>query len=682
MATEILIIDDHEYLPWYRDKNILVYKNGDIYDKEKEEFMEKIFIEGKNHVLLTGKFYQHQYGGDKLIPVDEMVAITFIGSASGRRIFHIDFDNKNDHYDNLEWLYWKEIKVKQGKFKLSEIMKNNTDKKLEYKPWLENENYLIFNDGRIFSLFLGDFMYLPLSNGYLSAKLIRKSDFKTLNLRVHILVAKLFVDNTNPDQYNIVDHIDRDKLNNFFKNLRWTDRTGNYENYEKTVSRRCIPVDQYTMKNKFIKSFTNLSQAAKESGCYFESIKKCARGKRKFVHSKYDDKDYIWKFPEDYTEQEVLDPPEDGIYMEGFSKLYLLSPSRLQIYSFLLKNYMIMQQDHTGYKRLILRKNNESKDFYLHRLLAINCLKDTRPDNYEDYIVNHKNGIIDDNKLSNIEWVSFKQNSLHSARVLCQGYGKRIKVEHPDTGDIIARYPNMAFAEKKLRLARSTISNAINKYHGFYKDKYVFSLDEDYDEEYDFEDEELYKEKYKSQTGLEIVDYIDDNNKEDKYEEEFRYSFSGSKPIIMINVETKEYRKFPSIKITSEIMNTTESAIRYNLKNNETHIFNKLYKFYFFDENFDIEKTIENINLSAIGKNHYGYGVRIYTRNGEFIEKFISMAALRKIRSIGRDRLTNYLKYNNPEIRKARKFQIYNGKIYIRDNVNIKDEDNLFDIYD
>lgn len=683
MSTEILISDDHEYLPWYRDKNILVYKNGDIYDKEKEKFMKKIFIEGKNHVLLTGNFYKRHYQGEKLTPVDEMVAITFIGPANGRRIFHHDFDNKNDHYDNLEWLYWKEIKVREGKVKLDKIMENDTERELEYKPWPKNENYLIFNDGRIFSLFLGDFMYLCVTNGYKAVKMIKSDTLKSVEVRINIIVAKLFVDNPKPDEYNIVDHIDRNKFNNHFKNLRWTDRAGNYENCEKKITSRFIPVDQYTIKNKFIKSFTNITQASKESGCNFHSIKKCARGDKEYTTSKNDDKDYIWKFPEDYNEPEKVDPPEDGIYMEGFDRLYLLSPSRQQIYSLFRKNYMIMQQDHKGYKRLILRKNNESKDFYLHRLLAINCLKDTRPDNYEDFIVNHKNGVIDDNKLSNLEWINYKQNSLHSARVLCQGFGKKIKAEHPDTGDIIGRYPNMAFAEEKLKLTKGAISKAINKYQGFYKDEYVFSLDEDYDEEYDFEDEELYQE-YKSKTVLEIIDYIENEqeNQEDKYKEDFRHSFGG-KSIIMINIETKEYQKFPSITIAGEILKTCIGNITYNLKK-ETRIFDQKYKFYYIDENFNLEETIAKLDMKNFRKsiNGFGDGVRVYTIHGDFIEKYNSVNKVVKTKQIPKDRFYFHLKYNNPEVRNIEEFKVYNKKIYIYDNDNLNDEDNLFDIYD
>ncbi len=42
---------------------------------------------------------------------------------------------------------------------------------------------------------------------------------------VHKLVAKTFVDNPNPDEYNLVEHIDKNKKNNSADNLRWTSRS-------------------------------------------------------------------------------------------------------------------------------------------------------------------------------------------------------------------------------------------------------------------------------------------------------------------------------------------------------------------------------------------------------------------------------------------------------------------------
>lgn len=46
-------------------------------------------------------------------------------------------------------------------------------------------------------------------------------------VRVHRLVATLFVENPKPEKYDIINHIDGDPTNNYYKNLEWTDTQGN-----------------------------------------------------------------------------------------------------------------------------------------------------------------------------------------------------------------------------------------------------------------------------------------------------------------------------------------------------------------------------------------------------------------------------------------------------------------------
>ena len=52
---------------------------------------------------------------------------------------------------------------------------------------------------------------------------------KTKLVRVHRLVAMAFVEGRS-DEFDVVDHIDRDKFNNVWTNLRWVDHSGNGKN--------------------------------------------------------------------------------------------------------------------------------------------------------------------------------------------------------------------------------------------------------------------------------------------------------------------------------------------------------------------------------------------------------------------------------------------------------------------
>ena len=61
--------------------------------------------------------------------------------------------------------------------------------------------------------------------GYLSVSLYKGEGKWTT--RVHCLVAAAFVENKNPAKFNIINHLDGNKLNPASANLEWNDHSGN-----------------------------------------------------------------------------------------------------------------------------------------------------------------------------------------------------------------------------------------------------------------------------------------------------------------------------------------------------------------------------------------------------------------------------------------------------------------------
>lgn len=112
-------------------------------------------------------------------------------------------------------------KMKQKKIDSNFILEEDE----EYKCIIGNEKYYITNKGRLFSTITCSFLKPSMTKqGYLSVCLSNRKHHL-----IHRLIAIHFIENLNPDK-ELIDHIDRNKLNNNIQNLRWVDYKENANN--------------------------------------------------------------------------------------------------------------------------------------------------------------------------------------------------------------------------------------------------------------------------------------------------------------------------------------------------------------------------------------------------------------------------------------------------------------------
>ena len=93
----------------------------------------------------------------------------------------------------------------------------------------------------------------------------------------------------------------------------------------------------------------------------------------------------------------------------GYEDLYLIS-NYGNVYGKKHKRILKETDNGHGYKKVILCKKQKVKNYYIHRLVAINFL----PTNKDKKFINHKDGLKYNNSLNNLEWCTKSENMIHA----------------------------------------------------------------------------------------------------------------------------------------------------------------------------------------------------------------------------------------------------------------------------
>ena len=141
--------------------------------------------------------------------------------------------------------------------------------------------YKIDKKGNVFSIKRNMYMKCnPDKDGYLRIGLRKNKKQKLLG--VHRLVGLTFID--NPNNYEIIDHIDRNKKNNNVENLRWINLSGNCRNRKTKENKlrgvRQTPSGKYRAEIKINNKKIHLGifETDKEAyDCYINKYNECLK---------------------------------------------------------------------------------------------------------------------------------------------------------------------------------------------------------------------------------------------------------------------------------------------------------------------------------------------------------------------------------------------------------------------
>lgn len=135
------------------------------------------------------------------------------------------------------------------------------------KEYPDNKNYIIYSDGRVYSKCSSIFLKPKIDKaGYANVTFCDKG--KRRYFKVHQLVARMFI--PNPNNYDQINHLDENKLNNDVSNLEWSTPylNSNYGSRNKrigiTLSKAIIMLDKKTRQP--LKRFGGVADAERWLG--------------------------------------------------------------------------------------------------------------------------------------------------------------------------------------------------------------------------------------------------------------------------------------------------------------------------------------------------------------------------------------------------------------------------------
>ena len=136
------------------------------------------------------------------------------------------------------------------------------------------------------------------------------------------------------------------------------------------------------------------------------------------------------------------------------------------------------RKNKNGYLQVALNKNGKREMKYVHKIIASAFLE-----NKTGIIVNHIDGNKENNNVTNLEWCSYSENSLHAYQKLKRDISRKgASKQKIKVTDIINNkfkiYPSISKTSKYLNLSETQIRRYL-KNSKIYKGRYLIQINKD-----------------------------------------------------------------------------------------------------------------------------------------------------------------------------------------------------------
>lgn len=275
MENKTIIIENKETA-------YLIFDDGRLFNKKTNHFLKgSITATGYRRYQLTIKGKAYNFLAHRL------VAEYFLKNDNNLEIVHHKDGNKlNNYKNNLEWVtssenlketYIMGRENNQTVFKISkEELEQYTWRQIDDTQYWISENGIVYNKNTRRKL-------KQKKDGYFRVTYYK--DKKAITESVHRLVYRIFSEKEIIGQ---IDHIDGNKFNNSFNNLRDITNVENMKNAMDNGHKNLIPVVQLDDNLNIINTFPSIAAAAKHCNCQPSLIRRAINNGNK-THN------YYWK---------------------------------------------------------------------------------------------------------------------------------------------------------------------------------------------------------------------------------------------------------------------------------------------------------------------------------------------------------------------------------------------------